>query len=105
MSSNDYDSSTFGRGRGRPKKDPIAYDEKAVKEFILRYFEIEREKKVLQQDSKDLKEEFKKKIDATLIANVIKSVKAQIKLELMEVSSDTISEIEEFVKEKIAMVL
>ena len=38
------------KGRGRPKKD-IPFDADAVKEFIERHFTIEREIKVLREDT------------------------------------------------------
>lgn len=93
------------RGRGRPRKEPVAYDPEAVKEFVERYFSVEREIKVLQEDKKQLKEEFKDKINHKLLAKVIRLVKAKVALEQENSSPDTVEEIEDLVKDKVNMVV
>lgn len=93
------------RGRGRPKKQPISYDAEAVKEFTKRFFEIEREKKVLQEDKIELKEEFKNKIDHKLLGKVIRLVKAKVALEEEDTSDNTLEEIEKIVRDKVNMVI
>ena len=93
------------RGRGRPRKEPIAYDPDAVKEFVSRYFEIEREVKVLQGDKKELKEEFKDKINQKLISKIIRLVKVKVALEEENASPETVSEVEDVVLDKISMVV
>ena len=87
--------------RGRPKKE-IAFDADVVTSFIERLFNIEKEIKTLKQDKEELKEEFKDKVDMKLVANVIRLVKLQLK---MPVSEETVSQLEEVIKDKINMVL
>lgn len=93
------------RGRGRPPKGPIPYDEESVKDFVKRYFELEREKKILMMDQKELKQEFKDKIDQKLLSKVIKLVKTKVQLEEEAASPDTVEEMENIVRDKINMVL
>lgn len=92
--------------RGRPPKGPIAYDADAVKSFITRLFEVEREILVLREDKKQLKEEFKDKIDFKLIGRIIQLVKAQVKLALeSNTSEQTIEEIGDMVKDNLNKVM
>jgi len=93
------------RGRGRPRKEPVAYDPEATKEFVKRLFEILREMHVLREDVKQLKEEFKDKINQKLISKVIRLVKAKVALSVEETSEQTVTEIEELVSDKINMVI
>jgi predicted transcriptional regulator len=91
----------MSRGRGRPRKEPVAYDPEQVKDFIKRFFEIQREINVLKEDIKQLKEEFKDKIDHKLIGKVIRLVKAKLALSVEEASPNTVEEVEELVTDKI----
>jgi uncharacterized protein (UPF0335 family) len=93
------------RGRGRPRKEPPAFDPDVTKEFIDRLFTIEREVKVLQEDKKQLKEEFKDKINQKLIAKIVRLVKLKVSLEEEGASPDTLSEVEELVLDKISMIV
>ena len=91
--------------RGRPRKEPIAYDPDVVAEFIKRFFEIQREINVLKEDVKQLKEEFKDKINQKLIAKVIRLVKAKLAVSAEEVSPDTVDELESIISDKVGMVM
>lgn len=93
------------RGPGRPRKEPVAYDPDATKEFISRLFEIQREIKVLKEDINELKDEYKKKIDQKLVSGIIRLVKVKVSLENQGASDQTVSEVEEMVKEKINLVV
>jgi uncharacterized protein (UPF0335 family) len=84
-------------------KKEVAFDADVVKEFITRLFAIEKEMKVLQEDKKELKEEFKGKIDNKQIANAIKLVKAQIALS--QTSPETTEELTEIIKDKIGDII
>lgn len=86
-------------------KGPTSYDPEVVKEFIDRLFTIEREMKVLSEDRKELKQEFKDKINHKVLGKVIRLVKAKVAVETEEVSPDTVEEIETFVRDKVSMVL
>ena len=86
---------------GRPKKE-IAFDPEVAKEFIQRFFSIQQEIKTLQEDKKELKEEFKTKVDMKLVANVIRLIKAQLKL---TASPETVEELSDIIKDKINMVV
>jgi len=86
---------------GRPKRD-IPYDEEVVKQYVERFFSIQREIKVLQEDKKQLSEEFCDRVDMKLVANVIRLVKAQLKL---TASPETVNDLQEIIKDKINMVV
>lgn len=83
------------------KKD-IPYDEEVVKEYIERLFTIEQEVRTLRLDKKELKEEFKSKVDMKLVSSVIRLVKSQFKL---TASEETVQDLVNLVKEKINMVI
>lgn len=85
-------------GRPRKEKKEIPYDEEVVKEYITRLFNIEKELRVLRLDKKDLRDEFKGKIDFKLLSGVVRLVKAKLKL---SASEETIQEISDIVKDKI----
>jgi hypothetical protein len=92
--------------RGRPPKGPIAYDADAVKSFITRLFEVEKEILVLREDKKELREEFKDQIDFKLIGRIIQLVKTKVRLALeTNASEQTIEEIEDVVKENLNKVM
>jgi SpoVK/Ycf46/Vps4 family AAA+-type ATPase len=93
------------RGPGRPKKKEIAYDPEAIKDFVKRYFELEKEVLVLREDKKELKENFKDKINHKLLGKVIRLVKDKIALEQEEVSESTVEDIEDIVRDKVNMVV
>lgn len=97
--------SEFKKGPGRPRKEPVAYDSESTKDFISRLFEIQREIKVLQEDVKELKEEFKNKIDQKLVSGIVRLVKAKVAVENQQVSPDTIQEVEDLVRDKINIVV
>lgn len=85
----------------RPKKE-IPYDEETVKEFVRRFFTLEQEIRTLRLDKKDLKDEFKDKVDLKLVASVIRLVKAQIKL---TASPETVQDLEALIRDKIGMLV
>lgn len=85
----------------RPKKEAPAFDPEVAKEFISRYFSVEREIKVLREDKKELKSEFKEKLDIKLISNMIRYIKAQLRL---NVSDETKEELETLILDKINMI-
>lgn len=92
--------------RGRPKKEPIPYDADEVRAFIERFFNIEHEIVVLREDKKELKAEFKDKIDQKLVDRVIQLVKKKVKLEIdTNASEQTIDEIEDVVRNHINKVM
>jgi len=93
------------RRRGRPRNPPIAYDPEAVDEFIKRLFTIENEINTLREDKKELKDEFKSKVNAKLIGQIVRLVKLQIDLNSAMASPETIDEIAEKVRDKVGMVL
>jgi len=93
------------RGRGRPRKEPVPYDPEAVKEFVQRFFEIQREINVLKQDVIELKDEYKNLINHKLISKVMRLVKIKLALSTEDASPDTIEDIEEMVSEKVNMVV
>ena len=87
---------------GRPKNEAVAYDAEAVKEYVLKWFTIEQEIKSLREEKSGLKDEYKGKVDLKLVSNVVRLVKAQLKL---EASDSTVDDLSELVKEKIGMIL
>ena len=93
------------RGRGRPRKEPVAYDAEVVKDFVQRFFEVQREMNVLKGDIAELKDEFKNKINQKLISKVIRLVKIKLALDAEDASPDTIEDIEDLVAEKVNMVV
>jgi uncharacterized protein (UPF0335 family) len=88
--------------RGRPKNEPIAYDEEKVKEYITRWFTIEQEIKGLRESKGDLKDEYSKTVDQKLVANVVRLVKAQLK---MSASPETVEGLSDLIRDKINMVI
>lgn len=88
--------------RGRPRKDPPSYDPEAIKEYIEKYFNLEQEVKVLQEDKKQLKEEYSDKVNMKQVSAIIRLIKAEMQIECSE---ETKQEIGDIIKEKIGMVL
>jgi hypothetical protein len=86
---------------GRPKKE-IAFDPEVVKEYITRLFTIIQEIRGLQESKKDLNDEFKDKVNMKLVNNVIRLLKAQLK---MTASPETVEELSDIIKDKINMVI
>lgn len=88
--------------RGRPRKEPPPFDPEVAKEYIERFFTVVREVKVLQDDKKQLKEEFKDKLDLKLVGAVIRLVKASLKV---NASDETKQDLEDLILDKINMVV
>ncbi|MDP3986759.1 MAG: hypothetical protein Q8P81_00865 [Nanoarchaeota archaeon] len=88
--------------RGRPRKEPVAFDPEQVKSYIQRLFLVEQEIKTLREGKSDLKEEFKDKVDMKLVSNVIRLVKAQLRI---TVSEETKGQLEQLILDKINMVV
>jgi len=85
--------------RGRPRKDSIAYDEVAVKEFVEGEFAYHVEKKQAQETHKEFRETFKERIDPQLVGQIIQAVKLRYKMEKRNASQDTVESIMEIVEE------
>lgn len=85
----------------RPKTE-VSYDVEAVKEYVNKYFMLENEIRGLREEKKNLSDEFKGKVDLKLVTNVIRLVKAQLK---MTASEETVEELSNIIKEKIGAVL
>jgi len=83
----------------------LPYDEDLVKDFIVRFFEIQREINILKEDLKVLKDEFKGKINQTLINKLISKIKLELQLTKENVSEETIISISELIKDKLNMVI
>lgn len=79
-----------------------SFDPASVETYVKRYFEIENEIRTLREAKKDLKDEFKNTVDLKLVANVIRLVKAQLKLDC---SLETVDQMEKIIKDKIGIVL
>ncbi len=88
--------------RGRPKNEPVAYDEATVKEFVTKWFTIEQEIKGLREAKGDLKNEYKEKVDMKLVANVVRLVRARLK---MNCSEETVTSLADLIRDKIGMVM
>jgi uncharacterized protein (UPF0335 family) len=86
---------------GRPKKE-ISFDPEEVKKYVVRLFTLDQEVRGLRESKKDLKDEFKGKVDMKLVSNIIRLVKAQLKL---TVSPETVEQLENIVKDNIGKVL
>lgn len=84
------------------KSKQVSYDRVATEEFVKRFFAVEQEIKTLRLDKKELVEEFKSKTDLKLTMNVLRLVKAQLK---MTASPETVEELSNIIKEKIGMIL
>ena len=91
--------------RGRPKKQEVAYDSEAVKEYIRKLFGVERELQTLREDKKQLNEEYKGKIDGKLIGKLVRMVKLQLEVENLKASPETIEEVSDIIKDKINVVM
>jgi uncharacterized protein (UPF0335 family) len=87
--------------RGRPKKE-VSYDTTDMKIFVERFFTLEQEKKGIQDAKKDLRAEYKEKVDMKLVSTVIKMVKAELEL---TASAETVEEVTNLIKDKINMIL
>lgn len=87
---------------GRPKKEAVAYDAEAVKEYVQKWFTLEQEIKGLREEKGNLKEEYKGKVDLKLVSDVVRLVKIQLK---MTTSEETFDELSEIIRDKINMVL
>ena len=82
------------------------HDLEKVKEYVERLFNLEAEIIELREQRKDLKDDFKKAIDLKLVGNVVRLVKAKLAITTkMEVSSDTVEEVEEIVVDKINKIM
>lgn len=79
------------------------HDLEKVKEYVERLFNLEQEMIELRNQRKDLKTEYKKTVDLKLVGNIIRLVKAKIKM--TETSPETIEEIEDVVTDKINKVM
>jgi hypothetical protein len=98
-------SEEIKRSVGRPKKPEVPYDAEEVENFVKRLFSIEKEIITLREDKKQLKEEFKSKINNKLISKVVRLVKIELALEQENASEQTVEEISNIVKDKINMVV
>jgi hypothetical protein len=83
--------------RGRPRKGPIPFDLEQTKEFIKRYFNIERELQVLKEDKMVLKDEFKGKVDPNVVTKVARIAKLKLDLKKKDVSDSTVDETEKLI--------
>ena len=81
------------------------YDPTVAKEFIERLFQLEQEIKLLQNDRKDLKDEFKKRLNTKLVGKLIRLVKAKISINDEAVSPQTVDELENLIKDHIGVVI
>ena len=97
-------NTTMKRRPGRPRKPPIAYDAEAVEQFVKRLFMLEQEITSLRESKKELKEEYKSKVNPKLVGQIIRLVKLQVDLSGQMASPETIQEIADMVKDKIGMV-
>jgi hypothetical protein len=79
-----------------------SFDPESTTTYVKRYFEIEVEIAGLREAKKDLKDEFKKTVDLKLVGNVIRLVKAQMKL---DASPETLDQLEKIISEKIGSVI
>lgn len=88
---------------GRPKKEKkdIPFDAALVESYIKQLFILENEKRVVSESISDLKDQYKEQVDLKLVANVIKIVKAQLKV---TVSDETQQQLQEVVMDKINMI-
>lgn len=93
------------RGPGRPRNPEVPYDAEVIKEFVKRFFAIQHEIGVLREDTKELKEEFKDKINQKLLNKIIRLVKIKVALEDENASPETIEEIEALVLDKVNQVI
>jgi hypothetical protein len=78
------------------------HDLEKVKEYVERLFNLEQEMIELRDQRKDLKEEYKKKVDLKLVGAIVRLVKAKLSIES---SSETAEEIEEVVTDKINKIM
>lgn len=87
------------RGPGRPPKESIAYDSEAVKEFVEGEYQFHVEKKQAQESHKDFRDAFKERIDAQLIAQIIRAVKLKAQMEKRNASQETVESIMDIVED------
>lgn len=81
-----------------------AYDPLIAKEFVKKFFQIQNEKKMLSEDEKALKEEYKGKVPVALVKKVMQYVKIKKQLEYEAASEDTIDSIEDIITDNFVTV-
>ena len=84
-------------------KKEIAFDETLVKDYVERLFRIENEISTLNEDKKELNEEFKSKVDLKLVGSAIKLIKLELKLN--KTSETTLEEVKNIVLDKINIIM
>ena len=84
-------------------KKEIAFDETLVKDYVERLFRIENEIATLNEDKKELNEEFKSKVDLKLVGSAIKLIKLELKLN--KTSETTLEEVKNIVLDKINIIM
>jgi phage protein D len=81
------------------------FDPAVAKEFLERYFTTAQEAKALQRDLKDLREEYKNKLNMKLITRIVKLVKAKLDVDKSQASIDTIQVLEDLVRDQIGKIV
>jgi len=90
---------------GRPKKqpqEPIAFNPELIQSYVNQLFTLENEIRTVREGIKDLKDQYKDQVDLKLVSSVIRLVKAQLKI---NVSDETSQQLQDVVMDKINMVV
>lgn len=93
---------SFTRERGNQEPKEIAYDKEEYTKYLERYFNIEMELTTLREDKKELKAEFKGRVDVKLVTHLIAVIKREAKLNASESTKEDISNI---IKDKIGSLI
>jgi len=83
----------------------LTYNKEKTEEFAKRLFAIRREKKILQEDEKELKAEFKEHVPVKLVNKIIRVVKLKIDMQYEAASEETIEEIEDIIADSIGAII
>lgn len=97
--------SESGKKRGRPRKQPVAYNADAVKEFIAGEYQYYVDKKELQENHKDFRDAYADRVDGKLIQQIIKAVKLRYDMEKLQASQETVDDIASIVEETFGGIL
>ncbi len=93
---------SFIRQKGNKEPKEIAFDADEVTKYLTRYFNIEGELATLREDKKELKAEFRGRVDIKLVTHLIAVIKREAKL---TASEDTKEDIRNLIKDKIGSLI
>ena len=85
----------------------MGHDLDIAREFCDAFFTLESEKALLSEDQKELKADYKEKLDMPLMNKIVALVKAQVKLDQVanKASPETIAALSNVVLEKMNKIL